>query len=81
MPTALRDAPWPAPDGRTVWCYEVKNHANELHQRQFEQLTRQAADIGARPGIAALDGSFAPELTAQVTNSAGRVLERKDLLT
>jgi hypothetical protein len=68
-------------DGRAVWCYEIKNNANGLHQRQLGQLTRLAADIGARPGIAALEGSFAPELTAQVTNSAGRVLERNELLT
>jgi hypothetical protein len=61
-------------DGRTVWCFEVKNNATGLKRSQLRRLIRVAADIGARPGIAAVEGVFAGELVAEVEQATGRVL-------
>ena len=67
-------------DGRTVWFYEVKNNAGGLEKQQLQRLIRLASEAGARPGLAALEGSFAPELVQDVMGRGGRVLERKQLL-
>lgn len=67
-------------DGTTVWCYEVKNNANGLRQKQLRRLLALAARIGARPGIAAAEGTFDAALVEQVRTANGRVLTAAELL-
>jgi hypothetical protein len=68
-------------DGRTVWCYEVKNNAKGLKGAQLRRLIEMASKLNARPGIAALEGKFSQAVAQQIASANGRVLTRDDLLT
>lgn len=68
-------------NGTAVSCFEVKNNASGLKEPQLRKLLRVAERLGARPGIAAVEGTFAPELSEQVLEAGGRLLTTDDLLT
>jgi hypothetical protein len=66
--------------GTVVWCFEVKQNATGLKARQLHRLLAAAAALEARPGIAAAEGEFAPELVRTVEAAGGRVLTGTQLL-
>lgn len=66
--------------GPWLLCCEVKLHAGSLGESQFQKLLRLCDRIGARPGLAALDGSFDEEFLREVQQREGQVFERAQLL-
>jgi hypothetical protein len=66
-------------DGDNVWCFEVKQTAGGLKERQLRKLLDVATRLEARPGIAAAEGEFSPALAKLVQDAGGRVLAGDDL--
>jgi hypothetical protein len=67
-------------NGSAVWAFEVKQNATGLKAPQLRRLMETAAALGARPGIAAAEGEFAPELVERVLEASGQVLTGAQLL-
>ncbi|MDQ2761088.1 MAG: hypothetical protein M3Y17_11850 [Actinomycetota bacterium] len=67
--------------GQVVWCFETKQTAGSLKAPQLHRQMKLAAALGARPGIAAVDGTFPSRLAEEVKEAGGRVLTGEDLLT
>ncbi|MHB8696187.1 MAG: hypothetical protein ACYDHH_33665, partial [Solirubrobacteraceae bacterium] len=67
-------------NGNIVWAFEVKQNATGLKAPQLRRLMEAAAALGARPGIAAAEGEFAPELVERVLEASGQVLRADQLL-
>jgi hypothetical protein len=62
-----------------LFC-EVKANASGLGQAQLDAILEVCDLVEARPGIAALDGTFDEALAAQVRRRNGVVLQREQLL-
>lgn len=70
----LAHGPW-------VVCLEAKANAASLERSQLDALMGLCDRLGARPGIAALEGTFDTTLAHAVTERQGVVLQRADLLS
>ncbi|MGI8863656.1 MAG: hypothetical protein ACR2JH_04525 [Solirubrobacteraceae bacterium] len=62
-----------------VWCIEVKKTATSIGERQLRRLLEVAAELEARPGIAAMQGEFPEEFARSVLGAGGQVLTAKQL--
>jgi hypothetical protein len=62
-----------------VWCIEVKKTATSLGEKQLRRLLDVAVELGARPGIAAMQGEFPEELRRPVLAARGHVLTAREL--
>jgi hypothetical protein len=68
------------PDGTcNVWCIEVKKTATSLAEGQLRRLLDVASELGARPGIAAMQGEFPGEFARSVLEVGGQVLTAQQL--
>jgi len=64
-----------------VWCIEVKKTATSIGDRQLRRLLNVAAELEARPGIAAMQGEFPEEFVQSVLKAGGQVLTAQQLFT
>jgi hypothetical protein len=62
-----------------VRCFEVKKNAGGLKAYQLDKLLTACSDLGASPGLAAIEGAFPDELAAKVREAAGQVLTAEQL--
>lgn len=62
-----------------VWCIEVKKTATSLGDKQLSRLLEVAAELEARPGIAAMKGEFPAEFAEPVLEAGGYVLTADQL--
>jgi hypothetical protein len=67
-------------DGIRVLAAECKLDARTLNRNQTEKLVVFARAVNAQPIIAALNGDFAAEVRALITDNGGAALTRQDLL-
>jgi hypothetical protein len=63
-----------------VWAFEVKKSARRLTTGQLYKLLQACAELGAVPGIAALEAEFPEQLTRKVMDAGGQVLTAAQLL-
>jgi hypothetical protein len=66
--------------GAWVACCEVKATASGLKEPQLADLICLCEHVGARPCIAALEGSFPEAVAQEIRRRDGLVFERSDLL-
>jgi|GEM_PF-2259783 len=64
-----------------AWCIEVKKTAESLHEKQLARLLEVAAELEARPGIAAMHGEFPETLSRRVIEAGGAVLTAQQLFS
>jgi hypothetical protein len=62
-----------------VWCIEVKKTATSIGETQLRRLLEVAAELEARPGIAAMQGEFPEEFARSVLEAGGQVLTAQQL--
>lgn len=67
--------------GQNVWFYEAKQTAHNLSAAQIRRLIELATALGARPGLAAVQGEFVPELVEEVLNAGGMVVTEDRLFS
>jgi len=67
-------------NGETVRIVECKSKAEWLDEEQVEKLLHLCKQVGAQPGIAALEGSFGHGVAEAITEAGGEVMQRTDLL-
>lgn len=67
-------------DGENVVATEVKSNAAGLGREQLDDLLTFCEAVGAKPCIAALEGTFDAELADLVQQAGGRTLHRTELL-
>jgi hypothetical protein len=67
--------------GRAVWVFEVKKSASGLKQPQFRRVMKISGQLGARPGLSALEGEFADASIEMVNGAGGSVLMGDNLVT
>lgn len=66
--------------GPYLLCCEVKANAASLERDQLDNLLALCDAVGARPGLAALAGTFEASLANEVRDRDGPVLHRSGLL-
>ncbi|MGH2974241.1 MAG: hypothetical protein ACRDLL_05145 [Solirubrobacterales bacterium] len=66
--------------GEKVWIFECKSKAQWLSEEQVQKLLLLCEQVGARPGIAALEGRFSRDVTESIIEAGGEVMQRGDLL-
>lgn len=67
-------------NGEVVQIFECKSKAEWLGGEQVQKLLLLCERVGARPGIAALEGRFSHDVTEAITKAGGEVLLRADLI-
>ena len=67
-------------NGSVLHACECKRTAGGLTDGQLADLLAFCERMGARPAIAALEGTFAPAQRARIEERGGAVLERDQLL-